>query len=134
MINKKYVAIIVILVFVIVGIASGYLLLSSSKTPTNTGDHNITDSDSSGSYQATVIIENGTFNPSNLTVKSDTTVTWIVKDDSDNKYMVTGGGFMSPHLGNDQNFSYTFKEIGTYDYYVMDHMNDEKLKGAIIVQ
>lgn len=132
MANKKYVAILVILVFVIVGAASGYFILNSSKTPA-TVDHDITDSDTSGSFQTTVIIENGTFNPSNLTVQPDTTVTWIVKDDSNEKYMVTGGGFMSPHLGNGQSWSYTFKEIGTYDYYDMDHMDDKKLTGIIVV-
>ncbi len=133
MANKKYVAIAVILLFVLVGVASGYFILSASKTPTM-GEHNISESDTSGTYQDTVIIENGTFNPTNLTVKPDTTVTWIVKDDSETKYMVTGAGFMSPHLGNGQNWSYTFKKAGTYDYYDMNHMDDDKLVGAIIVQ
>lgn len=134
MINKKYVAILVILLFVVIGAASGYLLLSSSKTPVNTAHHNITGSDSSGLYQVNVTIENGTFNPSNLTVKPDTTVTWVVKDDSDTKYMVTGTGFMSPHLGNGQSWSCTFKETGTHNYYDMDHMDDKKLTGTIVVQ
>lgn len=130
MANKKNVAIIIIMIFVVVGAASVYFV-TTSKTP---AEHNITDDDSSGTFQATVIIENGTFNPSNLTVEPDTTVTWIVKDDSDEKFMVTGAGFMSPHLGTGQNFSFTFKEAGKFDYYDMDHMDDDQLKGSITVK
>lgn len=133
MTNKKYVAIIILLIFVVIGAASVYFV-TTSKTPTDTVDHNISESDNSGSAKTTVIIENGTFNPSNLTVSPDTAVTWIVKENSDEKFMITGGGFMSPHLGTGQNFSFTFKEVGKFDYYDMDHMDDDQLTGTIIVQ
>jgi Plastocyanin len=91
----------------------------------------------------TVLIENGTFNPANLTVKAGTTVIWTVKDNSDTKYMVTSDAngsvegkylFMSDDLTNGQSFRYTFNKTGTYGYYDMDHMDDKKLTGTIIVQ
>ncbi|MGB9979185.1 cupredoxin domain-containing protein, partial [Methanobacterium sp.] len=75
--------------------------------------------------------------------KAGTRVTWIVKDDSNNKYMVTSNAngsvegkylFMSDHLANGQSFSYTFNKIGTYGYYDMDHMDNKNLTGTIIVQ
>ena len=97
---------------------------------------------STGSTE-TVLIQNGTFNPANLTVKAGTTVTWIVKDDSNTKYMVTSNKngsvegkylFMSDDLTNGQSFSYTFNKTGTYSYYDMDHMDDKKLTGTIMVQ
>lgn len=100
-------------------------------------------SNSTGANE-TVLIQNGTFNPANLTVKPGTTVIWTVKDDSNTKYMVTSNEsgssegesylFMSDDLTNGQSFSYTFNRTGSYAYYDMDHMDDKKLTGVIIVQ
>jgi plastocyanin len=92
--------------------------------------------------QATITIEDGTLNPAELTVNQGTTVTWVVKDTSDDMFMITSNDtgpvegkflFMSDHLTTGGNFSYTFKEKGTFHYYDMDHMDDEKLTGTIIV-
>jgi plastocyanin len=139
MANKKYVGIAVIALFFVICMLSASLVLSTSKTHVTSnsnvssvdmGDNGI---DTNASNEITVLIQNGTFNPSNLTVKSGTTVLWINKD-SDVKYMVTGSGFMSPHLTEGQNFSYTFNKKGTYAYYDMDHMDDKKLTGTIVVQ
>lgn len=146
MVNKQYVAIIVIAVFLIIGILSAYLLVSgASKTPVtsnnmnmgNSGDMgdngNISNNSDACGNETTVTIQNGSFEPSNLTVKTGASVTWISKD-SDVKHMVTGNGFMSPHLSNGQSFSYTFNQTGTYNYYDMDNMDNKKLTGTIIVQ
>ena len=105
---------------------------------------------SSNGLQTTVTIENGTFNPANLTVKVGKTVTWIDKDPTtDTKYMVTSNKtgntemenntkgmylFMSNDLTNGQSFNYTFNQTGTFDYYDMDHKNNKTLVGTIIVQ
>ncbi len=133
MVDKKYVAIAAIVLFVVIFTISAGLVLSTSKTyVTNNGNIGAVDSGNNGS-EITVIIQNGTFNPSNLTIKLGTTILWINKD-SNVKYMVTGSGFMSPHLAEGQNFSYTFNKTGTYAYYDMDHMDNKKLTGTIIVQ
>lgn len=91
----------------------------------------------------TVTIENGTLDPAELTVKQGTTVTWVVKDASNGPFMITSNDsgnvegkflFMSDHLTDGQKYSVTFDEKGTYHYYDMDHMEDGKLTGTIIVQ
>ena len=139
MANKKYVGIAVIALFFVICMLSASLVLSTSKTHVTSnsnvssvdmGDNGI---DTNASGEIIVLIQNGTFNPSNLTVKSGTTVLWINKD-FNVKYMVTGSGFMSPHLTEGQNFSYTFNKTGDYAYYDMDHMDNKKLTGNIIVQ
>ncbi len=131
---KTYEVIVVIAIIVVVIVAAVALTQEVS---------NNASSNSSDELQATVLIENGTFNPSSLTVKPGTNVTWIVKDDSNVPFMVTSNEsgsvegkylFMSDHLTNGQNFSYVFNQTGTYGYYDMDHMDDEKLMGTIIVQ
>ena len=135
MTNKKYVGIAVIALFFVICMLSASLVLSTSKTHvtnnSNMGDNGI---DANASNKVTVLIQNGTFNPANLTVNVGATVIWIVKDDSNTKYMVTGSGFMSPHLTKGNNFSYTFDKTGTYAYYDMDHMDDKNLTGAVVVQ
>jgi plastocyanin len=139
MANKKYVGIAVIALFFVICVLSASLVLSTSKTHvinnSNMGSVDMGDNgiDTNVSNEVTVLIQNDTFSPSNLTVKSGTTVLWINKD-SDVKYMVTGSGFMSPHLTKGQNFSYTFNKKSTYAYYDMDHMDDKKLTGTIVVQ
>ena len=139
MTNKKYVGIAVIALFFVICMLSVSLVLSTSNTHvtsnSNMGSVDMGDNgiDTNASSEITVLIQNGTFNPSNLTVKSGTTVLWI-NNDSDAKYMVTGSGFMSPHLTEGQNFSYTFNKTGDYAYYDMDHMDNKKLTGNIIVQ
>lgn len=134
MANKKYVGIAVIALFFVICILSASLVLSTSKTHvvsnSNTGNGGIGTNDSK---EVTVLIQNGTFNPANLTVKVGTTVLWT-NNDSNIKYMVTGSGFMSPHLTEGQNFSYTFNKAGNYAYYDMDHMDNKKLTGTVIVQ
>ena len=140
MVSKKYVGIAVIVLFAVICILSASLVLSTSKTPaasnSNMGsmDTGNNSADTNASSEVTVLIQNGTFNPANLTVKVGTTVIWTVKDGSNTKYMVTGSGFMSPHLTGGQNFSYTFNKTGTYAYYDMDHMDNKKLTGNVVVQ
>ena len=99
MINKQHLAISVIALFVIIGVIFAYFLLEvSSKTSAtsnmNMGNNNTT-SNNSGGNEVTVTIQNGAFNPVNLTVKAGTNVTWINKDSTVDP-MITGSGFMSP--------------------------------------
>lgn len=127
MVNRTYVAIVVIAIIVIV--VGAFALIYSG---------------SSDELQATVLVENGALNPAELTVKPGTNVTWIVKGASeDDIFMITSNDsgpvedkylFMSDHLTNGQNFSYIFNETGTFHYYDMDHMDDAKLTGTIVVQ
>ncbi len=125
----------IIIIIAIIVVILGVLTLSGSFTAVNNN------STVNNDTQATVVIENGTFNPQTLTVKPGTTVIWKVNEPS-GKYMVTsnktgdqeGYLFMSNDLENGQTFSYTFHGNGTYDYYDMDHMDNMNLTGTIIVQ
>lgn len=129
------IAIIIAIIVIILGI----LTLSGTFTSVNKGNSN--NSTVNNDTQATVIIENGTFNPRTLTVKPGTTVVWKVNEPT-GKYMITsnktgnneGYLFMSDDLSNGQTFSYTFPGNGTFDYYDMDNMDNENLTGTIIVQ
>lgn len=129
----------IVIIIAVIVIILGVLTLSGSFTAVNKGNSN--NSTVNNDTQATVVIENGTFNPRNLTVKSGTTVVWKVNEPT-GKYMVTsnksgnqeGYLFMSDDLVNGQTFSYTFHGNGTYDYYDMDNMDNMNLTGTIIVQ
>ena len=142
--TNKIIPIVVILVIVVIVAALALTqtnqntAVASSNDSMNTGSNG-----SAGTSEATVIIENGTFNPANLTVKAGTTVKWTVNDNSNIKYMVTSDAngsvegkylFMSNDLTNGQSFSYTFNKTGTYGYYDMNHMDNKSLVGTIIVQ
>ncbi len=142
--TNKIIPIAVILVIVVIVAALALTQINQNTTVAGNNDSmNMGSNDSAGTSEATVIIENGIFNPANLTVKAGTTVTWTVKDNSNTKYMVTSDAngsvegkylFMSDDLTNGQTFSYTFNKTGTYGYYDMDHMDNKSLTGTIIVQ
>ena len=142
--TNKIIPIAVILVIVVLVAALALTQTNQNTAVASSNDSmNMSNSSDSTGGNETVIIQNGTFNPANLTIKAGTTVTWAVKDDSNNKYMVTSNAngsvegkylFMSDDLTNGQSFSYTFNKIGTYGYYDMDHMDNKSLTGTIIVQ
>lgn len=150
--TNKMIPIAVILVVVVIVAALALTQTNQNTTvASSNGSMNMSNGDmgnngnvsNSTKANVTVLIENGAFNPANLTVKAGTTVIWVVKDNSDTKYMVTSDAngsvdgkylFMSDDLTNGQSFRYMFNKTGTYGYYDMDHMDDKKLTGTIIVQ
>jgi plastocyanin len=80
----------------------------------------------------TVTIDNFRFAPMQLEIKAGTEVTWINKDDvphtvvSDDRKL-----FKSRALDTDENFSFTFKDPGTYEYFCSVHPS---MTGKIIVK
>lgn len=142
--TNKIIPIVVILVIVVIVAALALTQTNQNTAVASSNDSmNMGSNSSAGTSEATVIIENGTFNPANLTVKAGTTVKWTVNDNSNIKYMVTSDAngsvegkylFMSNDLTNGQSFSYTFNKTGTYGYYDMNHMDNKSLTGTIIVQ
>jgi len=79
-----------------------------------------------------VAIDNFTFKPQQLTVKSGTKITWTNKDDVPHTVVSTNKAFPhSPALDTDESFSYTFAKAGTYDYYCSVH---PKMVGKVVVQ
>lgn len=84
----------------------------------------------------TVVIFNYAFYPDTLTVKAGTTVTWINMDFV--AHMVESGTYDEPlelfdsgSLGYMGAFSYTFNDVGTYEYHCDPH---PEMEGVIIVE
>ena len=78
-----------------------------------------------------VVIENFSFVPATLTVKAGTKVTWINRDDVPHTVNENDKRFKSGPLDTDDQFSYTFSDPGTFNYFCSLH---PKMTGQIIVQ
>ncbi len=79
-----------------------------------------------------ISIDNFTFTPQTLTVKTGTTVTWTNKDDIPHGIASDNNAFArSKALDTDDSFSFTFTTPGTYHYfcYVHPHMT-----GTVVVE
>jgi plastocyanin len=107
--------------------ASQTAVADSPATPAVSGDT------SSGSFTASIVIQNFAFVPDTLTVRKGTTVTWQ-NTDSVSHTVVTDPGspeaFSSPTLSVAGSFPYTFTVPGTYPYHCGIHPS---MHGTIIV-
>ena len=79
----------------------------------------------------TVKIDNFSFTPQTVTVRTGTKVTWINKDDVPHTVTSNDKKFKSRALDTDEQFSYTFSVPGTYSYYCSVHPH---MTGKIVVQ
>ena len=70
--------------------------------------------------ETTVMIDNFTFEPAQLTVKVGTTVTWKNRDDIPHT-VVSAGKFRSKALDTDDSYSFTFTAAGDYPYFCSLH-------------
>ena len=118
--NKKLIAIVVI-ILILAGITAGfYLSKINSKiqdTPTTVSGNIIS-------------INNFAFTPRTLVIKTGEKVTWQ-NNESVAHTIVSSGFFQSQVLNRGDEFSFTFPQAGTYDYYCGIHPS---MKGKIIVQ
>jgi amicyanin len=80
---------------------------------------------------ATVKIDNFTFNPPQLIVKAGTTVTWRNEDDIPHAIASAERKFKSKALDTEDGYSYTFTEPGNYAYFCSLHPH---MTGTIVVQ
>ncbi|MGV7214567.1 cupredoxin domain-containing protein [Bradyrhizobium sp. UFLA05-112] len=67
-----------------------------------------------------VHIDNFTFQPAELTVKTGTTITWTNRDDIPHT-IVSAGKFRSKTLDTEDKFSFTFTAAGDYKYFCSLH-------------
>lgn len=65
----------------------------------------------------TITITNSSFNPSMLTIKAGTTVTWINKANGTMDVTSDSGIFSSGNISTGQSFNYTFDNTGTFPYH-----------------
>ena len=78
-----------------------------------------------------VEIDNFTFTPPTLTVKTGTTVTWRNQDDIPHTVASSSRLFKSKALDTDDSFSFTFRDAGTYEYFCSLHPH---MKATITVE
>jgi amicyanin len=78
-----------------------------------------------------VSIDNFTFSPQRLTVKSGTTVTWTNRDDIPHTVASTTRAFKSKAMDTDDTYSFTFTTPGTYEYFCSLHPH---MTGTIVVE
>jgi plastocyanin len=83
------------------------------------------------SAEATVMIDNFTFNPPRLTVKAGTTVTWNNEDDIPHTVASSARVFKSKALDTGDKFSFTFATPGEYQYFCSLHPH---MTGMIVVE
>lgn len=117
------IALVAVAVFFVVGRDDG----QNNDTPNQQTESTTQESEDSTSENQPastnkVTISNFTYSPSDITVKKGTTVTWTNNDsvshdvvgDSDNE-------LKSELLQNGQSYSFTFNEVGTFNYSCTPH-------------
>jgi plastocyanin len=65
---------------------------------------------------AEIIVDNFTFSPVPLTVKTGATVTWVNHDDIPHSIVCPALKMKSHPMDTDETFAYRFEQEGTFDY------------------
>jgi len=116
MLTKHNLGLVVILITI--GVVLTVYSQSAGTAPANTAENEI-------------VIQNFAFEPSTLTVKAGTKVTWVNRDDEPHTATATDKRFNSKTMENGDRFSTEFTQPGTYKYYCALH---PKMTGQIIVK
>src|SRR3989344_1506254 len=126
----------IVIIFVVVGGAyylinkdtSGEIKVQIPTAETNT----VPISDPSAAENASVSIQNFSFNPSVLSIKTGTTVTWTNNDSVPHTVTTDSGDLLnSSTIAPGQLFSYTFAVPGSVSYHCALHPS---MKGTISVE
>src|SRR5271155_108743 len=80
---------------------------------------------------ASITIDNFSFTPKEITVATGTTITWVNHDDVPHTVVSPDKKFRSKALDTDDQFSFTFTDAGSYNYFCSVH---PMMIGKIIVQ
>ena len=78
-----------------------------------------------------VAIDNFKFGIVTIDIAAGTTVTWTNRDDVPHTVVSLKKVFKSPALDTGEEFSYTFKDAGTFEYYCSLH---PRMTGKIVVK
>ena len=134
--NKGLLALIIIIIIIIVAGVYLYYAQSSNRN-VQTGMNNSTNQ-SMGNNSSNVTsnpnmisIQNTTFSPNNLTVRSGTNVQWINNDNKQHQIVSDSGAFQSPMLNPGDSYNFYFAKSGIYGYH--DALNST-ITGTITVQ
>lgn len=77
-----------------------------------------------------VVIRNSNFNPSEISIEKGTTIIWT-NYDSQGHTVTVEGLFDSKTITKEKSFTYTFNDIGEYEYYCKIH---SQMIGTIVVK
>lgn len=125
-------SLIIVLIVIVIGVVYYYMSYSSSNNSSSntqqTPSQTTPSTETPQSGEVPVEIKNFSFNPSSVTIKTGTKVTWTNQDSSSHK--LAGDGIESGTLGNGQTFSKTFSSEGTFNYHCSIHPS---MTGAITV-
>jgi plastocyanin len=80
---------------------------------------------------AKIIVKDFMFNPTPLTVKAGSTVTWTNMDDEPHTVVSDSGVFKSGGMDTNESFSYKFDKPGTYHFTCSIH---PRMVGTVVVQ
>ncbi len=79
---------------------------------------------------SSVRIQNFTFTPNNIQVKTGQSVTWTNDDTTAHTITSDNGTFDSGNVGQNGSFSFTFTKAGTYNYHCAIHPS---MTGQVVV-
>ena len=77
-----------------------------------------------------VNIDNFTFAPATVRVKTGTTVTWTNRDDIPHVVLMQGLKLRSKVMDTSETFSHRFEKVGSFDYFCALHPH---MKGKVVV-
>lgn len=121
----------IIVVLVIVGIGVYYIFPKDSLDVAPSISAPAVQTATTAPSSVTVNIKNFSFNPSMLTIKAGTKVTWANNDSAPHTITSDLGNLLnSPTLSSGQSFSFTFTAPVTTNYHCNIHQN---MKGVVIV-
>ena len=119
--NRGLLALIIIIIVAIivgVGLYSQYYYKNvgvNNTTGINASANNTT---STNNTVATVVtIQNGSFNPNNITINSGTNVQWINRDNTTHQVVSDTGTFQSPILNPGDVWNFYFAKSGVFGYH-----------------
>lgn len=119
-------------------VGGAYYLLTkngSSGTPVQTNttaETTVPTSSTPATSEVAVSIQNFSFNPSTLSVKTGTKVTWTNNDTVSHTITSDSGGLLnSSTLTPGQSFSFTFTDPGTVSYHCAIH---PMMKGTVSIE
>jgi len=78
-----------------------------------------------------IVIDQFIFQPTTLTIKAGSTVTWQNEDEEPHTVVSASGLFRSAALDTHEQFSFTFSKPGTYPFVCSIH---PQMIGTIVVQ
>jgi plastocyanin len=83
---------------------------------------------SSGTIE--IAIQNFAYSPATITITTGSTVEWTNKDSASHTVTAVDGSWGSDNLAQDDTYSHTFDQAGTYEYKCSFHAS---MKGTIVV-